>query len=61
MSCIPPEFNKKTPTQRWRFYQHVKRASRGKKLWTIFTPHTEMHTKLSLALHLANLTIIISS
>ena len=34
---------------------------RGKKLWTTFISHTEMHTKLSLALHLANLTIILSS
>jgi hypothetical protein len=44
------------------FYQHVKCATReGKKLWTAFTPHTETHTKLSLTLHLANLTIIESS
>ena len=28
-----------------------------RKKKTIFTPHTEMHTKLSPALHLANLTI----
>jgi hypothetical protein len=25
---------------------------RGKTLWITFTPHTEMHTKLSLAPHL---------
>ena len=25
------------------------------KLWTTFTPHTETHTKLSLALHLAKM------
>ena len=43
------------------FYQYVKCASRGKKLWTTFTPHIEAHTKLSLALHLANLTITLSS
>jgi hypothetical protein len=44
------------------FYQHVKCATRGgKKLWPTFTPHTETPTKLYLALHLANLTIIISS
>ena len=41
------------------FYQHVTCATRGKK--TTFTPHTETHTKLSLALHLANLTIILFS
>ena len=35
--------------------------TRGKKLWTTFTPYTETHTKLSLTLHLANLTIILSS
>jgi hypothetical protein len=43
------------------FHQHVICASRGNKNWTTFTPDTEMHTKLSLALHLANLTIILSS
>ena len=37
------------------FYQHVKCATIGKKLSTTFTPHTEMHTKLSPAIHLANL------
>ena len=30
-------------------------------MYTTFTPHIEMHTKLSLALQLANLTIILSS
>ena len=43
--------------------QHVKFATRGEKThtknWTTYTPHTETHTKLSL--HLANLTIILSS
>ena len=42
------------------FYQHVKCATRGKKS----TPpllHTQTHTKLSLALHLSNLTITLSS
>ena len=44
------------------FYQYVKMCNqRGKKLWTTFTPHTETRTKLSLALHLENLTIILSS
>jgi hypothetical protein len=39
-----------------------RREGRGEKRFqTTFTPHTEMHTKLSLALHLANLTIILSS
>jgi hypothetical protein len=41
------------------FYQHVKWATRGKKS----TPpllHTQTQTKLSLALHLANLTITLS-
>jgi endonuclease/exonuclease/phosphatase family metal-dependent hydrolase len=33
----------------------------GKELWTTYIPHTETHTKLYLALHLANLTIIPSS
>ena len=43
------------------FYQHVKYATRGgKKLWTTFTPHTETRAKLSLALHLGNLTILSS-
>ena len=32
----------------------------GEKNWINFTPHTKTHTKLSLTLHLANLTIIIS-
>ena len=44
------------------FYQHVKYATRGKKkLWTPFTPHTETHTKLSLALHLVNPITTLSS
>uniref|UniRef100_A0A674E290 Large ribosomal subunit protein bL19m n=1 Tax=Salmo trutta TaxID=8032 RepID=A0A674E290_SALTR len=43
------------------FYQHVTCATRGKNLSTIFTPHTETHTKLFLALHLANLNVILSS
>jgi hypothetical protein len=44
------------------FYQHVTCATRGiKNLKITFTPHTEMHTKLSLVLHLANLTITLSS
>jgi hypothetical protein len=43
------------------FYQHVKLANKGEKNSTTFTPHTEIRTKLSLALHLANLTIILSS
>jgi hypothetical protein len=34
---------------------------REEKLRTTFTSHTETHTKLSLALHLSNLTIIPSS
>jgi hypothetical protein len=37
------------------FYQHVTCTTRGKK-----TPHTETRTKLSLVLHMANLTIISS-
>ena len=40
------------------FYQHVTCTTKGKNL--TFIPHTETHTKLSLALHLANLTIILS-
>ena len=42
------------------FDQHVTCATREKKHYT-FTPHTDARTKLSLTLHLANLTIIISS
>jgi hypothetical protein len=40
------------------FYQHVKCATRRKKT---STPHKEKHVKFSLALHLTNLTIILSS
>ena len=36
-------------------------ATRGKKLYTTFTLYTETRTKLSLALHLENLTINLSS
>ena len=43
------------------YYQHVTCATRGKKLYTTLPPHTETLTKLSLALHMANLTIILSS
>jgi hypothetical protein len=41
------------------FYQHFKCAASGKKLWTTFTQHTETHTKLFLAVHFENLTIIL--
>ena len=40
---------------------HMCNQRRKKKLETTFTPHTEMHTKLSFALHLADLTKILSS
>jgi hypothetical protein len=43
------------------FYQHDKCVTRGKKLWTTFTPNTKTHTKLSLTLHLPNLTKVLSS
>ena len=42
------------------FYQHVKCATRGKKNLGHCTPHAEMRTKLSLALHLVNLTTTLS-
>jgi hypothetical protein len=32
-----------------------------KELWTTYTPHTEVNTMLSLALHLAKLTIMLTS
>jgi hypothetical protein len=77
MSCIPPQANKSHPEAALliagdfnagklklilpNFYQHVKCASEENKFWTTFTPHTETHAMLSLTLHLANLTIILSS
>jgi hypothetical protein len=42
------------------FYQHVTRVNRGKKTFAPFTPHTETPKKLSLALHLVNLTTTLS-
>ena len=43
------------------FYQQVKCATRGGKKNRPPTPHTETRTKLSLTLHLENLTITLSS
>ena len=43
------------------FYQQLNVQPEGKELWTTCTPHTEIHTKLSLTLHLANLTITLTS
>jgi hypothetical protein len=67
MSCIQPSANKKTLLVDGTLMQGISISMLSvqpegfKKLWTPFTPHTKTNTKLSLALHLANLTIIISS
>jgi ribosome assembly protein 1 len=42
------------------YYQHINHATRGERTRSPLL-HTQMHTKFSLTLHLANLTITLSS